>query len=85
MEENFLIKLETKEEQIVKTWWSKNITELLHLFLMAKDNEIPIDIPCESGFNHSKYDGAEAYVDSVRIRAGGVESLLVLNVIVEVI
>lgn len=85
MEKKFLIKLETKEEEIIKAWYSKNITELLHLFLAAKDNDILIDIPYEGGNYHSKYDGAEAYVDSVRIRAGGMESLLVLDVIVEVV
>lgn len=89
MGDKFLIRMMTWEDDknyptMIKAFYSKNITELLTLFLTAKEEEITIEIPNEDK-GHSKFDGHEAYVEDVRIIFGGKESSTCLDVYVEVI
>lgn len=83
MEEKFLVRMETEEEELVKCFWTKSIAELLKFFQIAQDNNIPIDIPIDLA--KSKYDGSEAYIKSIRIQFGSSQSLTVLTIIVDVI
>lgn len=88
MNEKFLIRMMTWEENkkyptMIKAFYSEKISELLKLYLTAKDNEIPIDIPTEEK-SPSKFDGHEAYVDEIRITFGGHETITCLNIYVEV-
>ena len=86
MRHEFLIKMMTfknGKEKMIKTFYSNNITELLKLYLLAKEEDIQIDIP-EENKGHSEYDGHEAYVDDIRITFGGKETITCLNIYVEV-
>ena len=85
MEENFLVIMETEEEERIKCFWTKNIAELLKFFQIAKDINIPIDIPCDTDSERTKYDGSEAYIESIRIQFGSSQSLTTLTIIVRVI
>ena len=89
MNEKFLIRMMTWEENreyptMIKAFYSEKISELLKLYLTAKNNGIPIDIP-EEEEGTSKFDGHEAYVDEIRITFGGREAITCLNIYVEVI
>ena len=86
MKDKFLIRMMTYEddkEVMIKAFFSENITELLNLYLVAKENDISIDIPTEEE-GHSKYDGQEALVKEIRINFGGHESITCLNIYVDV-
>ena len=86
MKDKFLIRMMTYEddkEVMIKAFFSENITELLNLYLVAKENDISIDIPIEEE-GHSKYDGQEALVKEIRISFGGHESITCLNIYVDV-
>ena len=89
MKNNFLIRMMTWEDDheyptMIKAFYSKHITELLKLYITAKENEIIINIPKENE-GHSKFDGREAYVTDIQINFGGNESITCLDVYVEVI
>ena len=87
MKNEFLIRMMTykdNEEKMIKGFHSTNITELLKLYILAKEEDIPIDIPIEED-GHSEYDGQEAYIEDIRITFGGSESITCLNVYVVVI
>lgn len=89
MENNFLIRMMTWEDNyeyptMIKAFYSKRITELLKLYITAKEKEILINIP-EENEGHSKFDGHEAYVIDVQINFGGKEAITCLDVYVEVI
>lgn len=85
MKKEFLIRLiNYEDEKMIKAFFSNNITELLKLYLFAKEEEVYIDIPIEDN-GRSKYDGHEAYIKDVRISFGGKEALTCLNVYVEVV
>lgn len=88
MKNNFLIRMMTWEDDheyptMIKAFYSEHITELLKLYITAKENEIIINIP-EENEKHSKFDGHEAYVTDIQINFGGNESITCLNVYVEV-
>lgn len=89
MENNFLIRMITYEDNneyptMIKTFYSKRITELLKLYIIAKEKKILINIP-EENEGHSKFDGYEAYVTDVQISFGGEEAMTCLDIYVEVI
>lgn len=89
MDKGFLIRMMTWEENkdyptMIKAFYSKDITELLKLYLIAKEQEIPINIPREEE-GHSKFDGKIAYVENVDINFGGYEAITCLNIYVRVV
>ena len=88
MNDKFLIRLMTVEKgkiypTMIKAFYHKHITELLKLYLTAKEYKIPIFIPIEVE-GASKFDGKEVYVQDIHLHFGGEEAITCLDIYVEV-
>ena len=85
-EKGFLIRMKYRDdsdnENMIKAFFTENISELLSLFKKAKENEIPIEIPIELN-QSSDFDGKITYVKDMSIHFGGQESLLALDIWVD--
>ena len=84
----FLIRLKTWEKgavrpTVIKAYYTNIITEVLKLYITAKEYEIPINIPNE-GSLASKYDGGQCYVEDIVINFGNDICLMGLDIYVEV-
>lgn len=85
MKDKFLIRMMDYEtETMIRAFFSTNITELLNLYLAAKENDIKIDIPFGEHDEGDKYSNKFAYVKDIRITFGGHATYTCLNVYVDV-
>ena len=83
MRDKFLIRMiDIENDRIIRCFQSFNITELLNLYLVAKENEVEVDIPISD--NKDTYNGKFAFVKDVRITFGDNETYTCLNVYVDV-
>ena len=83
MNDKVLVRLYTYDESnsfpcMIKAFYSNNASDLLKIYLIAKESELRIQIPEEID-GRSKYDGCESYIDDIKIRFGGAESIPTLD------
>lgn len=75
LNKGFLIRMMNCENEIIiKTFYSTEIAELLKFYIIAKEYEIPIEIPCDLE-NPSKYDNCVTYIEDFSIRFGDITCL----------
>ena len=87
MTNEFLIRLKAYDgmkELLLKSYFTKEITEHLKMFNYMEKHEIPIYIPKENDSYYPQYDGTEVFINSITFTFGGKEAIPCLDVWVNV-